>query len=99
MESGLALLLAFLTGAVLVGAVFLMLQLESWRQSQGERFYVAVVALLLLGAIESQTRRLMKRRLPFSLSTTREEQIYSLVVLLVMGGAAVVLFGFACYLP
>jgi len=85
--------------AILAGAVFLMIQMDGGSRSQGGRFYVAIAALVLLGAVESQFKKLVERRMPFSLTTTREERLYSLVSLLLMLMSAVVLIGLAWLLP
>lgn len=57
LDRGLSILLGLLTIAILVGAVFLMLKMDSSSRSQGGRFYVAIAALVLLGAVDSQFRR------------------------------------------
>ena len=80
------------------GAVFLMLKMDSGSRTQ-ERFYVAIAALVLLGAVDSQVQRLVRRRMPFSLATTVKERRYSGVSLVLMLVAAVVLIALAWLLP
>ena len=85
--------------ATVAGAIFLMLKMDSGSRSQGGRFYVAIAALVILGAVESQFRKLVERRAPFSLTTTDAERRYALICLLLLLLSAVVLFGVAWLLP
>jgi hypothetical protein len=96
-----AIFLGLLALAILAGAVFLMFQINGGPDSQGGRFYLAIVALLLLGWVDSQFGRLVERRTPFSLTTTETEgeRRYRMASLLLMLGSAVVLIGLACLLP
>lgn len=83
---------------VLAGAVFLMLKMDSGSATK-ERLYVAIAALVVLGAVDSQVQRLVRRRVPFSLETTVEERRYNGVSLVFMLVAAVVLISLALLLP
>ena len=47
---------------VLVGGVFIMLTMDAGSRGQGGRFYVAIIILVLLGALETQSVRLLRRR-------------------------------------
>ncbi len=95
----LRILLSIVAIATVVGAAFLMLKMDSGSRGQGGRFYVAIAALVILGAVDSQFRKLVARRAPFSLTTTEAESRYSLISLLVLLLSAVVLFGVAWLLP
>lgn len=99
LDAFLRLLLGIIAVATLAGAIFLMLKMDSGSRSQGGRFYVAIIALVILGAVDSQFRKLIVRRAPFSLATTETESRYAMVSLLLMLLSAVVLFGAAWYLP
>jgi hypothetical protein len=98
LENFLFVFLGIVTVLILSGAIFLMLQIDN-SQSQGTRYYIAIAALVFLGAVDSQFGRLIKRRLPFSLTTTPEEQRYGIISLLFMFVFAVVLIGLAWLLP
>jgi len=87
-------LLGIVAVIILAGAVFLMFKFRIQ-----ERIYVAIAALLVLGAVDSQVRQLVNRRIPFSLETTAKERRYSWVSLVLMLSAAVVLIGLALLLP
>jgi hypothetical protein len=95
----LRILLSIVSVATVAGAIFLMLKMDSSSRSQGGRFYVAIAALVILGAVDSQFRKLVARRAPFSLTTTEAESHYSLISLLVLLLSALVLFGVAWLLP
>ena len=98
LENFLFIFLGIITVLILFGAIFLILQIDSSR-ADGSRYYVAIAALVLLGAVDSQFGRLIKRRVPFSLTTTAEERRYHIVSLLLMFFFAVVLIGLAWLLP
>jgi hypothetical protein len=95
----LRLLLSIVSVATVAGAIFLMLKMDSGSRSQGGRFYVAIAALVILGAVDSQFRKLVVRRAPFSLGTTEAESRYAMVSLLLMLLSAVLLIGLAWFLP
>ncbi|HEY2919628.1 MAG TPA: hypothetical protein VGK77_11625 [Candidatus Binatia bacterium] len=99
LDTFLRLLLGIVSVATVAGAIFLMLKMDSGSRSQGGRFYVAIAALVILGAVDSQFRKLVVRRAPFSLTTTEAESRYSLVSLLLLLISAVVLIGAAWLLP
>jgi hypothetical protein len=67
--------------------------------SQGGRYYVAVAALVALGAVDSQIQKILNRRIPFSLTTTPQESRYALISLLSLIAAGVILIGAAWILP
>jgi len=98
LETFLRTLLRIVSVATVAGAIFLMLKMDSGSRSQG-RFYVAIAALVMLGAVDSQFRKLVARRAPFSLGTTEVESRYALISLLLLLLSAVVLFGAAWLLP
>ena len=99
----LEILLRLLLGAVsfvtVAGAIFLMLKMDSGSRSQGGRLYVAIGALVILGAIDSQFRKLVARRAPLSFGVTEAESRYGLISLVVLLLSAVILFGAAWLLP
>jgi len=99
LEGFLRVLLGIVAVATVAGAIFLMVKMDSGSRSQGGRFYVAIAALVVLGAVDSQFRKLVKRNLPFSLTTTEAESRYNLVSLLLMLIAAVMLISLAWVLP
>lgn len=97
LERGLWILLGLVAIAILAGAVFLMLKMDGGSRSQGGRFYLAIVAL---GAVDSQIGRLVIRHMPlFSLKTTAADRRYRVVSLLLLLTSAVVLIGLAWLLP
>src|SRR6185503_5818816 len=98
LDTFLRILLIIVAVVTLAGAIFLMLKMDSGSRSQGGRLYVAIAALFILGAVDSQFRKLVERREPFSLTTTEAESRYAFVSLIVLLLAAVVLFGAAWYL-
>jgi hypothetical protein len=73
--------------------------MDGGSRSQGGRFYVAIAALVILGAVDSQFRKLVERRAPFSIGTTEAERHYALVSLLLLLVSGVILFGAAWLLP
>ncbi|MEW5938664.1 MAG: hypothetical protein AB1750_03310 [Chloroflexota bacterium] len=99
LEIGLSILLGVLALVVVGGAVAIMLDMEASSQSQGGRYYVAIGALVILGFLDSQMGRVVKRRAPFDLGTTKPERVYAAVSLLLMIVVAVVLFALAYFLP
>ena len=99
LETLLRLLLGAVSFATVAGAIFLMLKIDGGSRSQGGRFYVAMAALVILGAVDSEFRKLVARHAPFSIGTTEAESRYALVSLLLLLLSAVVLFGAAWFLP
>jgi len=99
LDTCLRILLGIVAVATLAGAIFFMLKMDSGSRSQGGRFYVAIAALVILAAVDSQFGKLVERRAPFSLTTTEAESRYASISLLVLLLSAVVLFGAAWRLP
>jgi hypothetical protein len=99
LETFLRIFLGFIAIATIPGAIFLMLKMDGGSRSQGGRFYVAIAALFILGAVDSQFRKLVERRAPFSFGTTEAESHYALVSLLLLLVSGVILFGAAWLLP
>jgi hypothetical protein len=99
LENFLRLLLGFIAIATVAGAIFLMLKMDGGSRSQGGRFYVAIAALVILGAVDSQFRKLVARRAPISIGTTEAESRYALISLLLLLVSGVILFGAAWLLP
>jgi hypothetical protein len=99
LETFLRILLSFIAVGAVAGAIFLMLKMDGGSRSQGGRFYVAIAALFILGAVDSQFRKLVERRAPFSIGTTEAESRYALISLLLLLVSGVILFGAAWLLP
>ena len=99
LERFLLVFLAAVAGAVLVIAVSMMASIDGGSRSQGGRLYVAVGALVVLGALDTQFDRVMRRRLPLLQLDTPEYRRYRIGSLLFLFLAAIVLFGLALRLP
>jgi hypothetical protein len=99
LETFLRMFLSVIAIATVAGAVFLMLKMDGGSRSQGGRFYVAIAALVILGVVDSQFRKLVERRAPFSIGTTEAESRYALISLLLLLVSGVILFGAAWLLP
>jgi len=99
LELGLFVFSAVTAIAIFAGAVFLIAKIEGDSRSQGGRYYVAVAAIIALGAVDWQIGRLLRRPYALGLATTRCERNYRIVSLLLMFAAAIVLFGLAWGLP
>ena len=99
LETGLAIFVAVSALIVLVAAIIIILNMDTSSKSQGGRYYVAIGALVILGFLDSQMARIVKRRAPFNLGTTKPERIYAAVSFLLMLLVAVVLLGMAWLLP
>jgi len=101
---GLETFVMVLSGVSAVGvlgvAILIMLDIGS-SEAQGGRYYVAVAAILVLGAIESQIAKMVQRRVKWSLlgpepTYNRPYTMWSCLVMLVCGA---VLIGLAYFLP
>jgi hypothetical protein len=99
LDTFLRIFLGIVAVVTLAGAIFLMFKMDGGFRSQGGRVYVAIAALVILGAVDSQFRKLVVRRVPFSLATTEAESRYAMISLLLMLFSAVVLIGLAWFLP
>jgi hypothetical protein len=99
LETFLRVFLSLIAVATVAGAIFLMLKMDGGSRSQGGRFYVAIAALFILGAVDSQFRKLVERRAPFSIGTTEAESHYALISLLLLLVSGVILFGAVWLLP
>jgi hypothetical protein len=99
LETFLRIFLSLIAVATVAGAIFLMLKMDGGSRSQGGRFYMAIAALVILGFVDSQFRKLVARRAPFSIGTTEAESRYALVSLLLLLVSGVILFGAAWLLP
>jgi hypothetical protein len=91
--------LALVSIATIAGAIFLMIKIDASSRNQGGRFYIALAALVILGIVDSQFRKLVERRAPLTLGTSEVERRYAMVSLLLLVGAAFLLFGLAFFLP
>jgi hypothetical protein len=99
LEAFLRILLSLVVVAILVGAVLMMLTMDAASRSQGGRFYAAVVAVVLLGLVDTQFARLAKRRNPLSWIETAEYRRYQVRSLLLLLLSTLVLVGLALLLP
>jgi hypothetical protein len=97
LERVIQIFLGFAAVAILACAIFVLFKMDGSQIK--ERLYVAIAALVVLGAVDSQVERLVGRRVPFSLETTVGERRYSRVSVVLMLVAVVVLFGLALLLP
>jgi hypothetical protein len=93
-ERFLQILLAVLAGCTVIVGLGLMAAIGGGRADLGGRLAVAVTALLILGAIDSQATRLVKRRAPAT-----GQRHYALRSALGLVVAAAVLLGVAWFLP
>ena len=95
----LRILLGIVAVAILIGSVFIMLTMDQSSRSQGGRLYVAVIAVVLLGAVDTQFARLVKRRQPLSLIESTEYRRYHIISCLLLLLSTLVLVGLALFLP
>jgi len=91
--------LVILTGGVVLSGIYLMLAMDAGARSQGGRFYLALGVIFVLGLLESQFARLVRRRSPFLLIPTDACRRYQLRSLLRLGLAAAGFLGFALLFP
>jgi hypothetical protein len=82
----------------IVGLALAIIVTVAPSSSQGEPFYVAVIAIVLLGGLQSQLSKVLHRRLPFAIGTLPEERRFAMHSLMVMVASVAVLFGTALYL-
>jgi uncharacterized membrane protein len=99
LESFLLVFLGIIAVAIIVVAILMIGSMDDASGSQGGRLFVALAAVVLLGAVDSQIERVMRRRRRFSLTRPTRYGRYSLLSLPLLAVAAVVLFGCALYLP
>lgn len=99
LDTVLRLLLAVVAAIVLVGAVLIMLTMDAGSRNQGGRWYVAVAALVVLGAIDSQFAWLVRRREPIRLTESPGSRRYRIISFLLVLASAVALLGLALLLP
>jgi hypothetical protein len=98
-QRGLQVLLAFLAGFTLIFGVGLMFVIGGGRAHLPGRLTVAVAALFVLGALDTQATRLANRRRPLLAADPigyRRYVVWSALGLLM---AAVLLLGLAWFLP
>jgi hypothetical protein len=99
LERFLRVLLGFVVVVVLAGAIVVMAAVEGSARAQGGRYLVAVVAILVLGAVDTQFDRLARRRHPLGWVLTDEYRRHVLRGLLLLLLAAILLLGLAWGLP
>jgi hypothetical protein len=98
-ERFMMILLGFFAVAIFAGAILIMVDMDRSSVSQGGRYYLAVAAVVVLGFLDGQFQKILKRQIPFSLTTTPKESRYALISLLLLTAAGVVLIGVAWILP
>jgi hypothetical protein len=86
-------------GIVIAGALLIMMTMDAGSRSQGGRIYVAIGAMVALGAIDNRFRWLARRRYGPWLIEPWGYYRYRTQSLLLLALAAAVLFGFALLLP
>jgi hypothetical protein len=79
-------------------AILIIATMAEGTQAQGGRFYVAIVALALLGAVNSQIGRILRRRAP-SITTSPDEQRHAALTLILFPIVTILLIGLAWRLP
>jgi hypothetical protein len=92
-------LLGGLAGAVFAGAILIMADMDASSRSQGGRVYVALAAVVALGAVDSRFAWLARRRWLFAEGGAAEYRRYRVRSLLLLGLATAVLLGLAVFLP
>ena len=95
----LRILLGIVAVAILMGSTLIMLTMDTASRSQGGRLYVAVAAVLLLGAVDTQFARLARRRRPLSLIEPAEYSRYRVLSCLLLLLSTLALVGLALLLP
>jgi hypothetical protein len=95
LERAMALVLVVSAVAVLVGAVVLITRMKAASSGQGEPFYVALAAIVLLGALDTQATRLVRRRAPGFYGPSESDRRFARWSLLALVLAALLLFGLA----
>jgi hypothetical protein len=95
LEQFLRVILWAVAAAVLVGAVLIMVDMDASSKSQGGRLYIAVAAMVALGAVDRQFGWLARRRCFFFESAGYFR--YGMRSLLLLALSAVLLFGLALY--
>jgi hypothetical protein len=97
LTTALSALLWVLGLTIMVGSTAIIVTMDASAAAQGQRYYVAIAAILALGIIDRQMGSVMRRRLPWSIVTQPAERRYhrrSYVLLLV---ASLFLLGLAHY--
>lgn len=79
-------------------AILIMATMAEGTRAQGGRFYVAIVALALLGGVNSQIGRILRRRAR-SITTSPDEQRHAALSLILFPIVAILLIGLAWRLP
>lgn len=97
LEGVLWVLLGFAAAVILAGAVYLMAVMDASSRSQGGRLYVAVAAVVALGAVDSRFAWLARRR--WALYHPGAYRRYRLGSLTLLAAAAAGLVGLALLLP
>ena len=99
LEGTMRVLLGGLAGAVFAGAILIMADMDASSRSQGGRVYVALAAVVALGAVDSRFAWLARRRWLLADGGAAEYRRYRVRSLLFLGLATVALLGLAVFLP
>ena len=98
LEIMLSIVLGALVLVVPAVAVLIMATMAEGTRAQGGRFYVAIAALALLGAVNSQIGRVLRRRAP-AIAASPDERRHAAVSLILFPILALLLLGLAWRLP
>ena len=79
-------------------AILIMATMAEGTRAQGGRFYVAIVALALLGVVNSQIGRILRRRSP-SITPSPDERQHATLSLILFPIITILLIGLAWRLP
>lgn len=96
LERPLLVVLGIAAVVILIGAVFVM---RSVSPVSGGRLYVALAAVLILGAVDTQIGRVLFRRRPIRLDEPIYDPRYKIISVLVLVASAILLIGLALYMP
>lgn len=92
-------LLGGVAGAVFAGAILIMADMDASSRSQGGRVYVALAAVVALGAVDSRFAWLARRQWLLAGGGAAEYRRYRVRSLLFLGLATAALLGLAVFLP
>lgn len=87
-----------IAASIVAFSIVIMVTMDAGSASTGGRFFVAVAAVVLLGAVDTQFQRLLHRHLPFHIGTHPQERRWAAQSLLLLPGVGVLLLGLAYYL-
>lgn len=82
-----------------VGALAMIVGMDASSRSQGGRIFVAIGASVLLGGLDTQLARVVRRRAPATLFEPEPVRRFRIWSLALLGLAVLVLFAVALLLP